>query len=352
MVPKNVTSRPSSRVFPPPPPFPQNERYWGGADYVKSLRAGLDSAGFASTRIIIPDGGYDEAIIAAAASDPVFNASFEGIGLHYPCNSPHPEVQAAGKLFWASEDWWSQPNWDGAAAWGHLLVQNYVRMNITTTISWSPLWSVYDGLADEQAGLILASEPWSGHWEVSPPVWAGAQFSQFTDIGWRFLSVPSGGSGELPQGGFYVSLVPPEGKGSGLTVILETLDSPRCRAPSRPPGPQTVTFRVAGGAPLPLPGTLLNAWQTNSTAFFVNLGVVPIAADGTFSVTVAPDTMLTLSTVGGVRFSLQAPKVTVPNAPTTHTRTPTLLWNPHTTGAKGRAKDANSPVRAFPSLLH
>ena len=276
-----------------------NERFWGGAEYIKSLRAALDAEGFSATQIIIPDGGYDPAIMAAAAADPAFNASFSGVGLHYPCDKAAPEVQAGGKLYWASEDWWSQPTESGAAAWGHLLVQNYVVMNMTTTIAWSPLWSVYDGLPYEQAGLLLAAEPWSGHWEVSPPVWAGAQWTQFTSPGWRFLSVPSGGSGQLPLGGYYVSLVPPEGAGRGLTVILETLDSPRCRAASQPSSVQSVTFNVSAGAPLPLPGTRLSVWQSNATSKFVRLGEVVVAADGTFTVDIAPGAMVTVSTVAG-----------------------------------------------------
>ena len=181
-----------------------NERFWGGVDYVVALRAELDAAGFGGTQIIIPDGGYDASIIASAKANPAFNASFSGIGLHYPCQA-HAEVQEAGKLFWASEDWWDQPTWGGAASWGHLLSYNYVLANMTTTIAWSPLWSVYSSLEDQAAGLMDASEPWSGHWEQSPPIWTSAQWLQFTQPGWRFLSVASGSSGNLPGGGTYVS---------------------------------------------------------------------------------------------------------------------------------------------------
>ena len=298
-----------------PPQHQADERYWGGADYVKSLRAGLDAAGFSATQIIIPDGGYDASILASAAADPAFNASFAGIGLHYPCDQPHPEVGQAGKLYWASEDWWDQPTWAGAGAWGHLLLSNYVRNNMTTTIAWSPLWSVYDSLPDEQAGLVLASEPWSGHWSVSPPVWTGAQWSQFTGVGWRFLSVPSGGSGELPGGGHYVSLVPPAGSAPGLTVILETFEGSRCKG-RLPLGPQTVTYSVpvAGGAPLPGPGARLAVWQTNSTNMFVQVDTLTIAPDGTFSVTIAPDAMITVSTVSGARKGAPASPIP-PSAP-------------------------------------
>ena len=69
--------------------------------YVSGLRATLDAAGFGATRIVIPDGGYDPAIIADAAANATFNASFDVVGLHYPCTSVHPEVAAGGKAFWA-----------------------------------------------------------------------------------------------------------------------------------------------------------------------------------------------------------------------------------------------------------
>lgn len=280
-----------------------NERYWGGPDYVKALRAGLDAKGFYATQIIIPDGGYDKSIMADAAQDPIFNASFAGVGLHYPCNVEAPEVQEGGKLYWASEDWWDQPDWDGAQSWGRLLSQNYVRMNMTTTISWSPLWAVYDQLPDEQAGLFLANEPWSGHWEVSPPIWAGAHHTQFTQVGWRYLSVPSGGSGVLPMGGSYVSLVPPAGEPAGLTIVLETLRGSRCST-SGASGTQSVVFKVAEGGEGTLPplGTPLQVWSTNVTHQFIRLEDTAIdATTGTFTVTIPIETIITVSTVTGAQ---------------------------------------------------
>ena len=296
-----------------------NERYWGGVDYVKSLRAGLDAAGFAATQLIIPDGGYDAAIMRDAAADAAFNASFAGVGLHYPCDVAAPEVQAGGKLYWASEDWWQQPDWEGAGAWGHLLVQNYVRMNATTTIAWSPLWSVYDALPYEQAGIMLAAEPWSGHYVVTPGVWTSAQWLQFTAPGWRFLSVASGGSGRLPRGGYYTALVPPaDGGATGLTLVLETFPGgSRCASSPLPAAPQTLRFTVptgAAGAPLPAPGAALQVWQTNATAQFVRLADVRIAADGSFEVSIAPDSMVTVSSVAGAAKGAPAAPIP-PSAP-------------------------------------
>ena len=277
-----------------------NERYWGGADYVTALRASLDAAGFERTRIIIPDGGYDAGIIASALANATFNASFDGVGLHYAC-AAHAEVQEAGKLYWASEDWWSQPDWDGAATWGHLLNYNFVLANMTTTIAWSPLWSVYSNLEDQAAGLMLANEPWSGYYEVSPPIWTSAQWNQFATPGWRFLSVPSGSSGLLPGGGTYVSLVAPGGAAGGLTIILETFGklSARC-AGAAATGPQSLVLRLVGPG-MPAPGASLFVWQTNATSFFERQPDAVVAADGSVSLAIGVEAMITLTTVASGR---------------------------------------------------
>jgi len=57
-------------------------------------------------------------------------------------------VLAAGKKLWASEDWWSEAEWGGAGCWAKLLNENFVRKNMTSTITWSTIWSVYPGCAD------------------------------------------------------------------------------------------------------------------------------------------------------------------------------------------------------------
>lgn len=274
-----------------------NERPWGGPDYVKGLRAALDSKGFQHTQIVIPDGGYDPSILTDAASDQAFNSSFGVVGLHYPCSDIHPEVADSGKKYWASEHWWDQPDYGGAAAWGHLLNYNWVMMNITATIAWSPLWSVYSNLEDQAAGLMLANEPWSGHWEVSPPIWTSAQWLQFTKPGWNFLSVPSSGSGYLPLGGTYVSLTPPTG--TGLTLILETFGSKAGRCAQKDAtGVQNVTFFLQN-SPLPGPGATLFVWQTNETDYFIQLDDITVGPDSSFSIQIAPFSMVTITTVSG-----------------------------------------------------
>jgi hypothetical protein len=121
-----------------------NERGQDKPAYIKELRQALDAASFTETGLVVMDGGYDTGLIGNMAKDPSLTKAISAIGLHYPCDNPHPEVQQTfGKKYWSSEDWWSEAEWGGAACWAKLLNQNFVRMNMTSTISWSTIWGVY-----------------------------------------------------------------------------------------------------------------------------------------------------------------------------------------------------------------
>lgn len=272
------------------------------ATYVLSLKAALSDAGFESTRVIVMDGGWDTAEFSLAKSNASFASSVYGAGLHYPCNQPHPETAEVGWALWASEDYSRDPNWDdGGTYWGKALSQNFVLMNATATISWSLIWSAYTNLVCNGAGLMRAHTPWSGNYEASAPIWLSAHTTQFAVPGWRYLSVESTGSGLITSAsgkpaGTWVALVPPSGS-VGLTVVIETLVNDACLARSYEP--VTVNFRVSSGAPLPAPGTTLFVWRSRRDALFVQDADIQIAADGTFSLSLLPDEMVTASTTAG-----------------------------------------------------
>jgi hypothetical protein len=209
---------------------------------------------------------------------------------------PAPNPLTLGKKFWASEDWWEQPSWEGAASWGRLLSRHYVLANMTSAIAWSPLWSVYPNGFDQQAGLMLASTPWSGSYDLSPPIWTSAIWGQLTEPGWVFLSTSSGSSGMLPGNGSYVSLVDPASPTSRFTLILETFTSgSRCNYGTPVAASQSVTFRLTGG--LPGPGSSLIVWQVNATDMFVRQPDVVVAADSTITVTIGADSMVAVTTI-------------------------------------------------------
>ena len=83
---------------------------------------------------------------------------------------------------------------------------------------------------------MTANQPWSGHYDVTTPLWIVAHTTQFSQPGWRYLS----SSGELEHGGSLVAMT----DGSNLTVVMETMshDASVC---IRPPLPgYEVVFRV------------------------------------------------------------------------------------------------------------
>ena len=267
-----------------------------------ALRASLDAAGFPHTKLIVMDGGYDPAEAAAASANASYREAIYGAGLHYPCDRPEPDVEALGWVFWASEDYSRDPAWDdGGSYWGQALNLNYIFSNNTATIAWSLIWSAYTNLVCNGAGLMRAHTPWSGNYEASAPIWMSAHLNQFVAPGWRYLGVNGGGSGILaaaggaPAGSF-VSLVPPAGGGSGLTLIVETLGNTACKK-ERSPAPINASFTTAGG--LPGAGQTLQVWLTTRDAYFVRQPDVTLGAGGAFSLQVPADAILTASTTQG-----------------------------------------------------
>ena len=149
-----------------------NERPWGTPAYVKALRASLDAAGFTGTQIVGSDGAVPGDEIAAMKADPALSAAVPILGEHYPCERAAPaalwELPGTQKVVWSSEDNSGiSGNWKGGGCWGRSLLQNFVKVNMTSTISWSTIWAAYEPWMYLGSGLgPSAWEPWSGNYSV------------------------------------------------------------------------------------------------------------------------------------------------------------------------------------------
>ena len=166
-----------------------NERPWGNVAYVKSLRAALDAAGFQRTQIVGSDGRIPGDQLKALEADPAFAAAEHIQGTHYPCSRDQPapfwEV-VPQQTYWANEDFSTLGgDWAGGSCWGRSLSQNFVKLNATSTISWSTIWAVTDSWRYFGNGLMYAYEPWSGNYTVPPAIWTSAHVNQFAAPGWR-----------------------------------------------------------------------------------------------------------------------------------------------------------------------
>ena len=64
---------------------------------------------------------------------------------------------------------------------------HYVLSGMTASLMWNLVHSYYHGTDWYGASMLTAVEPWSGHYDLQPVVWATAHVTQFAQPGWRYL---------------------------------------------------------------------------------------------------------------------------------------------------------------------
>ena len=265
------------------------------------LRKALDSSGHRDTKIIAGD-VHSWAPAAAMLTDKALADSVAILARHYPGSHNDADSQRVfethGTPLWSSEDFASNNNdGSGGRCEARILNQNWVRGNISATISWNLISSYYEYLAWPYAGLMRANTPWSGHYSIDPPIYACAHTTAFTSPGWGIF--PTGaGSGLLDKGGSYVGYLSPNR--SEFTLVIEKVrpQLSMCRFEATPGynvANESATFIV----PPSVRGRPLYLWRSNfqSQAFMVGGEAVAVTSNGTVRVMVAVDDLITLSTL-------------------------------------------------------
>ncbi|XP_013403028.1 galactocerebrosidase isoform X3 [Lingula anatina] len=274
-----------------------NERPYS-TTYVKILRKTLDMNGFTHIKIVAADSLWS--VANDILKDPAFAAVVDYIGVHYPGTVTTDKALETKKPLWSSEDYSTFNDNVGAGCWARILNQNYVNGFMTSTISWNLVASYYPHLPFANDGLMTADEPWSGHYEVSSPIWVTAHTTQFTEIGWTYLK-HGAGVGKLYGGGSFVTLQSPDKK--EMTLIIETMshDHSECIRPALPPytvKPQNATFKLQGSFKTV---TVLNLWVTKlgfngqPSTLFKQVGSVNVQ-NGSFTLFLEVDSLYTVTT--------------------------------------------------------
>lgn len=272
----------------------------GGVEYLKILRQTLDKAGFKSTKLVAGDvHSWDPA--AKMLTDPELMNIVDVVARHYPDSQSDPDARATGKPLWSSEDYAASNFGSGGRCLARLLNQNWVNGAMSGTIAWNLISSYYEWLAWADDGLMTARSPWSGHYVVQPPMYAAAHTTQFATPGWLLAAVGNG-SGTLAMGGSYVSYF----NGNDVSVVIEKV-SPQISdcgfqtTPSYNVTDEVGKFQLAGD----LRGQVrsLSQWRSNfaNGSFFQRFDDIVVAADGSFSVNIAVDDLISLSTTAGQR---------------------------------------------------
>lgn len=168
---------------------------------------------------------------------------------------------------------------------------------MTATLAWNAVASFYSGLSFDNTGLMSAQSPWSGSYSVLGTIWATAQTTQFTrptSEEWRYAKAGSG-AGMLQSGGSYVSYLGPQ----DWTLVIEKFSNV-----DRGVQAEDAQFCL-GGTFAALTTGALNVWQSTfavqpgeqSNWFIQQPGILPDPSSRCFTVHVAVDSMLTITTV-------------------------------------------------------
>jgi len=120
--------------------------------YVKLLRQSLDAASHQHTKIVIPDGNLHPDTVLALDTDPVLASAVSAIVLHGPppavgsaqCVNATGFEELANSMpqlqLWNGELDVGHGNWTvGATCYGRALSQNFVRHNMTSSMTWPPI---------------------------------------------------------------------------------------------------------------------------------------------------------------------------------------------------------------------
>ncbi|MQA78900.1 MAG: galactosylceramidase [Streptosporangiales bacterium] len=263
-------------------------------DVYVELAAALDEHGYSDVKVVGTDNHHPPDYWNATTEmvgDPEFADAVDVLGEHDVCvwrtlqQKCHVSDDAAslGKPLWDSEN--STQDFDvGPGPLARAMNRHYTDGKITGNLNWALLSAWYDHFPIGGTGLMLAERPWSGFYEVGPSIWVDAHTTQFTDPGWRYLDH---GSGYTDAGASYVSLRSPDS--GDYSTVVETLDST---------GPETLRFDVDGLSRSPV-----RVWSTNLETRSTHDDFLPAGAirpdDGTYSLTVEPGHVYTVSTTRG-----------------------------------------------------
>jgi hypothetical protein len=269
-----------------------NERGFNKGWY-ESLNSALDSSGFSSVKIVADDTSW--AVADEVVSDATFRAAVDVIGSHYVCGyrgaqSSCPSsanALSSGKTLWASENGSDDYN-AGAVALARGINRDYIDGRMTAYINWPVIAALYPNLPFPTMGVALAPQPWSGFYSVGKSAWVIAHTTQFTAPGWRYLDPASGFLGGSRSNGSYVTLKSSNNR--DWSTVIETMDAGAA---------QTATFTVTGG----LSTGTVHVWSSrlgsgSASDFLVHSGDLT-PSGGSFSVTLQPGFVYTLTTTTG-----------------------------------------------------
>ena len=234
------------------------------------LRLALDAAGYRSIQLVAADSNPTweyvsnppDPDIAILGTHDVCGYPTGVAGPATRCYAPAAAI-ASGQPLWASElgamDAGAQPGCvqPCAPAMDRAVVRGYLDARLTGFLEWPVLDAMPPGLPYENRGLVTADQPWSGHYRVNAMTWAIAQLTQVAwppwpgnPGGWRYLDSASGFLQGDRADGSYVTVV--RHGGTDWSMIIEATTAS---------APQQMSVRLTGGRRLA--GRTVHVWASD-----------------------------------------------------------------------------------------
>ena len=204
-----------------------NEKGWN-ADFAKHLRRAMNERGFSNVRLH-GFGNWGESkmdFVKAMQEDRELADALDAVCAHTYSEIPltkeqRTAIEAMGKHIWNSEDHVYRKGFDCLISIVKCFNENYIVSGATRIINWYDIAAVYPREPYSQdPAMLLAREPWSGHYEVREALWGYAHYGQFTQVGWQYVDE---GCRMLDGGGSMVTLRDPAT--NDYSVIFETKDA-------------------------------------------------------------------------------------------------------------------------------
>ena len=293
---------------------------WNEADngahkaWYHALRLALNAHGYRKVQIVASDsgpGGWNyvgDSDVAILGTHDVCGYPTGIAGPATACTSPwsrNGRSYASKQPMWASElgaiDAGAQTGCLNpcASAIDRATVRGYLDARLTGYLEWPVLDAMPAGLPHENRGMVTADGPWSGNYQVNANTWAIAQLTQFTAVptaanpgGWQYLDSGSGFLQHARANGSYVSLV--RSGGTAWSTIIEATTAT---------ADQKAAFRVTGGKNLA--AQTVHVWASNfnrtssPAQWFVRQRDIRPSVSGTFSLTIRPGWVYSLTTTSG-----------------------------------------------------
>lgn len=265
---------------------------------VNHMRPTLDARGYKHVKIQGPDDNSgDWKIFDVLEKDNKLNKIIEAVGYHYVTGREFTDnmvdgrgrpttakAKQSGKPLWASEDWsWTGKDWGGAGALNLARLYNkfYIRDKITKTLIWAPIGSIYKSVTWDKAGAMKANQPWSGHYEVWPTIWATAHTTQFVNTqNWQYLNEACGLFDASTYKGSVVTLKDKNSANWSMIVCTEN--------------PEKIEINIKKG----LTDKKVYVWKSDAQNQFIQLESI-IPNKRSFTIQLDPKSIYSLTTTTG-----------------------------------------------------